>query len=71
MTDLARAVRRRIPQGYTVILHPAEGSMAESIEIREPRRRKGPRAELARLHTILAMRAAGIRPAGRKAKRLP
>ena len=70
MTALARKVRRSIPQGFVVILHPAESGMSESIEIREKGRRSGPRVELARLHTILAMRAAGITARGRKAKRL-
>lgn len=58
MTRLERRVRRSVGEGrdgYVVILHPADGSLAASIEVRERGRRKGYRIELGRLYTRLAM----------------
>lgn len=60
MTRLERKVRRAVGDGrdaYVVILHPADGSMEASVEIRERGRRAGYRIGLGRLYTRLALLA--------------
>lgn len=71
MTKLERKVRRALGAGresYVVILHPADGSMRESIEIRAKHARKGYRIELGRLYTRLAMAEAGVRAARKRVR---
>lgn len=69
MTRLERAVRRAAGDGrdaFVIILHPADGSMGPSVEVREKGRRKGYRIEVGRLYTRLAMSEAGF--TGKRAK---
>jgi hypothetical protein len=69
MTRLARKVRRVAGDGrdsFVVILHPDDGAMGASIELREKGRRKGYRIELSRLYTRLAMQEAGF--SGKRSK---
>lgn len=69
MTRLERMVRRIAGEGreaFVVILHPGDGSMGPSIEVREKGRRKGYRVEVSRLYTRLAMQEAGF--TGKRAK---
>lgn len=69
MTRLARKVRRVAGEGrdsFVVILHPEDGAMGASIEVREKGRRKGFRIEVSRLYTRLAMLDAGF--SGKRSK---
>lgn len=70
MTALRRPVRRTVERerrNLVVTLWP--GDPAE-IEVRESRRRTGYRVTIAALHTMLAVRAAGIEARGRRARRV-
>ena len=72
MTRLTRPVRRTVDRerrGLVVTLIPGLPGEEAQIEVREARRRYGPRVTIASLFTLLHRRAAGLPAPGARRKR--